>query len=76
MGEGPRFQYPKEVWSPGGGWWPYPRKWRSNTAMTLALIFALSIPVVIISEKKMVTKGQPNRRIPWRPGLQPADEKQ
>ncbi|KAI0565366.1 hypothetical protein FGB62_19g051 [Gracilaria domingensis] len=86
MGEGPRFQYPKEVWSPGGGWWPYPKKWRANTAMTLALIFVLSVPVAILSEKKMrsniyfvcvtikVTVGKPNRRIPWRPGLKPADE--
>ncbi|KAI3625766.1 hypothetical protein CBS9595_001127 [Malassezia furfur] len=31
MGAGPRFPYPKEVWSPAGGWWTRPKNWASNT---------------------------------------------
>lgn len=105
MGEGPRFPYPKQVWSPAGGWWPYPAKWRANTAATIVLIAAIAIPVAVFSEKNMVrttsqfslhlhpprsslspvannacvravnqiTEGRPNRRIPWRPYLEPKE---
>ncbi|PXF47699.1 hypothetical protein BWQ96_02561 [Gracilariopsis chorda] len=73
MGEGPRFPYPKQVWSPAGGWWPYPAKWRANTAATIVLIAAIAIPVAVFSEKNMITEGRPNRRIPWRPYLEPKE---
>ncbi|SHO76330.1 Uncharacterized protein MSYG_0668 [Malassezia sympodialis ATCC 42132] len=31
MGAGPRYPYPKEVWTPTGGWWTRPKNWASNT---------------------------------------------
>lgn len=54
MGGGGRFPYPKEVWSPAGGWWPYPKAWRANTAVAFGVIIGLCIPVFIFSERKMV----------------------
>ncbi|CAO1636405.1 unnamed protein product [Sympodiomycopsis kandeliae] len=33
MGAGPRYPYPKDVWSPTGGWWSRPKNWVSNTAV-------------------------------------------
>ncbi|RUS30204.1 hypothetical protein BC938DRAFT_479721 [Jimgerdemannia flammicorona] len=44
-----RFAYPKEVWSPAGGWWAQPKTWKSNTvvvalgmAVTCAGVWRLS----------------------------------
>ncbi len=54
MGAGGKFQYPKEVWSPAGGWWPYPAKWRQNTALALLGVAAICVPVFMISEQKSV----------------------
>ncbi|KAI8058549.1 hypothetical protein BDF22DRAFT_641411 [Syncephalis plumigaleata] len=31
MGAGPRYPYPKQVWSPAGGWWVNPTNWKRNT---------------------------------------------
>ncbi|PKI83226.1 hypothetical protein MVES_002924 [Malassezia vespertilionis] len=31
MGAGPRYPYPKEVWTPAGGWWTRPKNWATNT---------------------------------------------
>ncbi|KZT33266.1 hypothetical protein SISSUDRAFT_993284, partial [Sistotremastrum suecicum HHB10207 ss-3] len=28
---GARFPYPKQVWSPSGGWWTRPSNWKANT---------------------------------------------
>ena len=33
MGGGGKFPYPKWVFSPAGGWWHNPRRWRRNTIM-------------------------------------------
>ncbi|KAK0528858.1 hypothetical protein OC834_003895 [Tilletia horrida] len=38
MGAGPRYPYPKEVWSPAGGWWTRPTNWASNTAVCVGAI--------------------------------------
>lgn len=54
MGAGGKFQYPKEVWSPAGGWWAYPAKWRSNTAFAFVALAAMCVPVFILSEQKSV----------------------
>lgn len=62
MGAGGKFPYPKEVWSPAGGWWPYPKNWRVNTAMAFVLLFGLSVPVFIASERKMVRYSFPTSR--------------
>ncbi|KAK4535038.1 hypothetical protein CDCA_CDCA03G1063 [Cyanidium caldarium] len=74
MGGGePRFPYPKQVWSPAGGWWPYPRAWKRNTAVAMGAIFLLSIPVFIVTERLQERpRPHPLGRIPWRPSVQPA----
>lgn len=54
MGAGGKFPYPKEVWSPAGGWWPYPAAWRRNTVAAFGLLFALSVPIFIVSERNTV----------------------
>lgn len=69
MGGGPRFQYPKEVWSPGGGWWPYPKNWRPNTVAALGLVGLLCVPVFLVGESKLEREGTPKVPIPWRPSL-------
>jgi len=33
MGGGHKFEYPKWVWSPSGGWWPKPAAWKRNTVI-------------------------------------------
>ncbi|KAH8928264.1 hypothetical protein BT69DRAFT_1345465 [Atractiella rhizophila] len=32
-GGGQRYPFPKEVWSPSGGWWTQPLNWKTNTAV-------------------------------------------
>ncbi|EIW70131.1 hypothetical protein TREMEDRAFT_30205, partial [Tremella mesenterica DSM 1558] len=29
------YPYPKEVWSPAGGWWSRPKNWATNTAVCM-----------------------------------------
>ncbi|KAH9834808.1 uncharacterized protein C8Q71DRAFT_125824 [Rhodofomes roseus] len=41
MGGGARYPYPKQVWSPAGGWWTRPANWKSNTAIAFAGILAV-----------------------------------
>ncbi|KAI5477662.1 hypothetical protein MNV49_006048 [Pseudohyphozyma bogoriensis] len=31
FGGGAQYPYPKEVWSPAGGWWTRPANWKSST---------------------------------------------
>ncbi len=33
MGGGRKFEYPKWVWSPAGGWWPNPTNWKRNSVI-------------------------------------------
>lgn len=54
MGADGRFPYPKEVWSPAGGWWPYPRAWKANTAIAFLITAACAVPVFILSENRTV----------------------
>ncbi|CAB3998802.1 Hypothetical predicted protein [Paramuricea clavata] len=49
MGGGKRFDYPKYVWSPSGGWWCEPRNWRRNTAIGFGMIFAACVPICWLS---------------------------
>ena len=37
MGGGRRYPYPKWVWSPAGGWWPSPTKWKRDSAIFLGV---------------------------------------
>lgn len=55
MGADGRYPYPKEVWSPAGGWWPYPRKWKANTAVAFLVTAAICVPVFIYSERHTVS---------------------
>ncbi|KAI7876074.1 hypothetical protein K492DRAFT_172871 [Lichtheimia hyalospora FSU 10163] len=64
MGGVSRFPYPKEVWSPAGGWWGQPKAWKSNTliagfglAVTLAAVWK-------VSADKEQRYQQPTRWIP------------
>mmetsp|Transcript_6676 Transcript_6676/g.11922 ORF Transcript_6676/g.11922 Transcript_6676/m.11922 type:complete len:92 (-) Transcript_6676:866-1141(-) len=50
MGGGGRYQYPKEVWTPSGGWWPNPRHWRRNSMIGLVVIGIICIPLYIYDE--------------------------
>ncbi|KAJ1920716.1 hypothetical protein H4219_001115 [Mycoemilia scoparia] len=39
MGGAVQKPYPKEVWSPAGGWWSNPKQWKRNTAIVGAGLF-------------------------------------
>eukprot|EP01135_Chromosphaera_perkinsii_P001524 Nk52_evm4s206 gene=Nk52_evmTU4s206 len=40
MGGTPRYEYPRYVWSPAGGWWCNPPNWKRNTFLAFAGTFA------------------------------------
>ncbi|CAJ0917232.1 10218_t:CDS:2 [Entrophospora sp. SA101] len=42
MGAVKRYPYPKQVWSPAGGWWTRPSNWKSNTAICAAGIIVMT----------------------------------
>lgn len=42
QGGAPRYDYPKEVWSPSGGWWAQPKTWKKNS-----LVIGLGTAVII-----------------------------
>ncbi|AXA51172.1 hypothetical protein MRET_3055 [Malassezia restricta] len=42
MGAGPRYPYPKEVWSPSGGWWSRPKNWATNTLVVASGLAVIS----------------------------------
>ena len=48
-GGGERYNYPKWVWSPTGGWWPHPRAWKPNTTAALVWVVALAVPIFVFS---------------------------
>ena len=56
-----QYPFPKEVWSPSGGWWSRPANWRSNTIVALAGIGLATFGVWRISARNEVcqspTKG-------------------
>ncbi|CAG8441580.1 2746_t:CDS:2 [Diversispora eburnea] len=45
MGAVKRFPYPKEVWSPAGGWWTRPANWKSNTVIVAA---GMSVIIAVV----------------------------
>merc|ERR1711879_856321 len=52
MGGGPRFDYPKFVWSPSGGWWTTaPPGWKRNTGIALGAVFVLAAGTFYVSAK-------------------------
>ncbi|TFK52871.1 hypothetical protein OE88DRAFT_1697250 [Heliocybe sulcata] len=64
MGGGSRYPYPKEVWSPAGGWWTRPSNWKSNTAIAFAGILAITYATWQVSADKEWRFQEPTRDIP------------
>ncbi|EPQ50812.1 hypothetical protein GLOTRDRAFT_50054, partial [Gloeophyllum trabeum ATCC 11539] len=54
QGGGARYPYPKEVWSPAGGWWTRPSNWKANTAICFAGILAVTYGVWQVSADREV----------------------
>ncbi|EMD36778.1 hypothetical protein CERSUDRAFT_38103, partial [Gelatoporia subvermispora B] len=54
QGGGARYPYPKEVWSPAGGWWSRPSNWKSNTAIAFGMIFAITYTLASVGAEKEV----------------------
>ncbi|EMR11516.1 hypothetical protein PNEG_00529 [Pneumocystis murina B123] len=64
--------FPKHVWSPSGGWWCQPRKWKSNTAICIAGISLIVFWVWKTSVEKEWRYNKPSGWIPsllWSKGL-------
>ncbi|KAJ5578247.1 uncharacterized protein N7459_007211 [Penicillium hispanicum] len=49
MGGGGKISYPKEVWSPAGGWYAQPGNWRANTAIMGAFVIGIAAVAFSIS---------------------------
>ncbi|CCA69939.1 hypothetical protein PIIN_03879 [Serendipita indica DSM 11827] len=64
MGGGAQYPYPKEVWSPAGGWWARPKNWKTNTVVVMGGVVALSYLVFRGTAHKEVRSTQPARWIP------------
>ncbi|KAL5497816.1 hypothetical protein ACEPAH_2747 [Sanghuangporus vaninii] len=64
MGGGGQFPYPKEVYSPAGGWWARPSNWKSNTAIVFGGVLAVTYGVWQLSASKEVRHAPPSRPIP------------
>lgn len=57
--------YPKDVWSPTGGWYPNPRKWKRNFVMVATGAACwVSFWVYIITKKTENDKIRNGERIP------------
>ncbi|KAI0089445.1 hypothetical protein BDY19DRAFT_889584, partial [Irpex rosettiformis] len=54
QGGGARYPYPKEVWSPAGGWWTRPANWKANTAVVAAGIAAIVYGTWTVSAEREV----------------------
>jgi hypothetical protein len=52
MGGGGKIPYPKHVWSPAGGWYGQPKNWKSNTAVSFAVIFGITAILWKISAER------------------------
>ncbi|KAL1997413.1 hypothetical protein VTN49DRAFT_853 [Thermomyces lanuginosus] len=68
MGGGGKIPYPKEVWSPAGGWYAQPANWKANTAkMGLAILGIAAITWSISAEREHRDKmPEPDRFFPSR----------
>jgi len=64
MGGGARYPYPKEVWTPAGGWWTRPSNWKANTAICFAGILGVAYGVWTVSADKEYRYHEPIRPIP------------
>ncbi|CAG8546508.1 7241_t:CDS:2 [Paraglomus occultum] len=64
MGGTRKFPYPKDVWSPAGGWWPNPYKWKSNTLIVAGGLVVFAAVTWKISADREWRHSPPNRWIP------------
>ncbi|OCF78662.1 hypothetical protein I204_00604 [Kwoniella mangroviensis CBS 8886] len=69
-GGGAHYPYPKEVWTPSGGWWSRPSNWATNTAICVFGIGLATFGVWRLSASKEQRHIAPTRPIPsqrWSP---------
>ncbi|KAI8990210.1 hypothetical protein BDB01DRAFT_718231, partial [Pilobolus umbonatus] len=59
-----RYPYPKDAWSPAGGWWSRPKTWKSNTIIAAIGMTVTLAAVWKVSADKEVRYQQPIRWIP------------
>lgn len=59
------YRYPKDVWSPTGGWWPQPRHWLRNTAIAGLGLFAFGFTLVKWSFENEVRENYLPAWIMW-----------
>eukprot|EP00794_Sanderia_malayensis_P008106 gene8105-8975_t len=74
MGGMKKFDYPKYVWSPCGGWWCQPRNWKRNLVIAYAVAFLACIPVVkygLDNERRIIP---PHKVVPWQKWAKHAEE--
>ncbi|KAJ3847826.1 ribosomal protein L5 domain-containing protein [Lentinula lateritia] len=64
LGGGDRYPYPKQVWSPAGGWWVRPSNWKSNTFIVAAGIAGICYLVGNVSASKEHRYIAPAKDIP------------
>ncbi|KZV79335.1 hypothetical protein EXIGLDRAFT_726148 [Exidia glandulosa HHB12029] len=62
MGGGARYPYPKDVWSPAGGWWTRPKNWVSNT-----LVIGAGAAVIVYGVWSWSAKNEQRTLAPIRP---------
>ncbi|RUS15780.1 hypothetical protein BC937DRAFT_92004 [Endogone sp. FLAS-F59071] len=49
-----RYPYPKEVWSPSGGWWSQPKAWKANTVITVIGLTVVTAGIWRVSAEREV----------------------
>jgi len=64
MGGGAQYPYPKQVWTPAGGWWTRPSTWKSNTAVVATALGFTIYGIWSYSASKEVRAVQPTKWIP------------
>ncbi|GAA5914941.1 hypothetical protein JCM8208_000779 [Rhodotorula glutinis] len=64
LGGGAQYPYPKEVWSPAGGWWTRPANWKSSTGLVFLGVGLATYGVWSYSARKEWRHTEPTRPIP------------
>merc|ERR1711935_613888 len=59
-----RFEYPKYVWSPTGGWWNEPKNWRRNTALA-AVSAVIPFSLFLYIGTQIERRPRPPRSHTW-----------
>ncbi|KAL1410025.1 hypothetical protein Q8F55_004027 [Vanrija albida] len=70
MGGGAHYPYPKEVWTPSGGWWTRPKNWATNTVVAVVGIGLATYGVWRASAAREERHIAPTKPIPsarWSP---------